>query len=158
MSNSLINKILIDPTNTDVMFASSQNVGIFRSDDAGVTWIEVAGDARGFDIEFKPGDTSVVFASGVEVHKSIDNGVTWTTIPGFSSGPKMIGVTPADDTVVYVLEADGGSFGGFYKSTDTGDSFIELDHSGRNYFGYDTAGFNSRRTSSKRYGYCSKHL
>lgn len=141
MSNSLINKILIDPTNTDVMFASSQNAGIFRSDDAGVTWTEVAGDARGMDIEFKPGDTSVVFASGVGVHKSTDNGVTWTTIPGFSSGAKMIGVTPADDTILYVLEESGGSFGGFYKSTDTGDSFTELDHSGRNYFGYDTAGF-----------------
>ena len=143
MSNSLINKILIDPTNTDIMFAASQNVGIFRSDDAGATWTEVADDSRAYDIEFKPGDTSIVFASGLDVHKSIDGGVTWTTITGFDSGPKMIGVSPADDTVVYVLEADGGSFGGFYKSTDTGDSFTELDHTGRNYFGYDTAGFGS---------------
>jgi len=143
MSNSLINKILIDPTNTDIMFAASQNIGIFRSDDAGVTWTEVVDDTRGYDIEFKPGDTSVVFASGLDVHKSTDGGINWTTIPGFSTGPKMIGVTAADDTVLYVLEANGGSFGGIYKSIDTGDSFTELDHAGRNYFGYDTAGFGS---------------
>jgi photosystem II stability/assembly factor-like uncharacterized protein len=143
MSNSLINKILINPDDTNIMYACSQNSGIFRSDDAGVTWTEVAGDSRAYDIEFKPGDTNTVYATGLGFHKSTDNGVTWTTIPVGANGAKMMGVSPDDPDVVYVLEADGGSFGGFYISTDSGDNFTERDHTGRNYFGYDTAGFNS---------------
>ena len=142
MSSSLINKILINPDDTDIMFASSQNAGIYRSTDAGATWLEVAGDSKSYDIEFKPGDTDIVYASGLSFHKSVDGGANWTTTSVGSNGPKMIGVSPDDVSVVYVLEADGGSFGGFYWSTDGGDSFLERDHTGRNYFGYDTAGFN----------------
>ncbi|MBV1924349.1 MAG: T9SS type A sorting domain-containing protein, partial [Flavobacteriaceae bacterium] len=48
-----------------------------------------------------------------------------------------------DDSVVYVVEASGSQFGAFYISTDTGSSFTERNHAGRNYFGYDTAGFQS---------------
>ncbi|MEM7186189.1 MAG: T9SS type A sorting domain-containing protein [Bacteroidota bacterium] len=143
MSNSLINKILINPNDTNIMYASSQNAGLYRSDDAGVTWNEITNDPRGFDIEFKPGDTNVVYASGVGFHKSVDNGVTWTEISLGDVEPKMIGVSPDDPNVVYVLEADGGSFGAFFMSTNSGDTFIERDHAGRNYFGYDTQGFNS---------------
>ncbi|MBT8255904.1 MAG: hypothetical protein KJO23_05115, partial [Bacteroidia bacterium] len=141
MSNSLINKILINPDDTDIMYASSQNAGIFRSDDAGATWNQITTDSRGFDIEFKPGDTNTVYASGVGFHKSTDNGVTWTNVSLGSTEPKMMGVSADDPSVVYVLEANGGSFGGFYISTDSGDTFTERDHTGRNYFGYDTAGF-----------------
>ena len=49
----------------------------------------------------------------------------------------MIGVSANNPEVVYVLEANSGRFGGFYKSTDSGSSFSKLDHAGKNYFGYD---------------------
>lgn len=143
LSNSHINKILIDPTNTDNIFVSSENAGFFRTTDGGNTWNPITNDSRAFDIEFKPGDVSVVYASGNAFHRSTDGGQTFTTITGFIGGPKMIGVSPDDDTVVYVLEANNGSFGGFYKSVDSGNSFVQIDHTGRNYFGYDTAGIQS---------------
>ena len=56
----------------------------------------------------------------------------------FGSGPKMIGVSAADPSVVYVLEASSGLFGGFHKSTDSGATFAKLDHEGKNYFGYSS--------------------
>ena len=56
----------------------------------------------------------------------------------FVTGPKMIGVSVDDPNVVYVLEANNGVFGGFYKSTDSGANFMKLDHSGKNYFGYSS--------------------
>lgn len=52
--------------------------------------------------------------------------------------PKVIGVSPSDPNTVYVLEADRNVFGGLYKSTDAGESFIKLNHAGKNYFGYST--------------------
>ena len=138
ISNSLINKILINPSDSDMIFASSQNAGTYRTTDGGSNWEEVTTDSNGFDVEFKPGDLSVVYASGVGFHKSIDGGATFTEISGFSNGPKMIGVSADDDSVVYVLESSGGEFGGFYSSITSGDTFTELDHSGKNYFGYST--------------------
>ncbi len=138
--NSLINKIVINPSNTDIMFATAENVGIYRSVDGGLTWSRPVSDSRGFDVEFKPGDLSVVYASGTGFHKSIDGGATFTTIGGFSSGPKMIGVSPDDPQIVYVLEAANSIFGALYVSNDGGDSFTRLNHGGLNFFGYSTTG------------------
>ena len=137
IGNSVVNKIEIHPTNPNVMFATAENSGIYRSQDGGDNWVRVvANDNRGFDIEFKPGDLSVVYASGNGFHKSVDGGLTFTTIGGFAVGPKMIGVSEADPERVYVVEAFQSRFGGFYRSDDSGSSFEKLDHDGMNYFGY----------------------
>ncbi len=141
---SIVNKILINPTNTDIMFATSENSGIYRSINGGVTWARPVSDNYGYDIEFKPDDLSVVYASGSKFHKSIDGGATFTTIGGFSTGPKMIAVTPADVNLVYVLEASGGKFGGLYTSETSGDSFTKINHGGLNFFGYSTIGDDNR--------------
>ena len=141
--NSIVNKILLHPTNPNILFATSQNSGIYGSTDAGLTWTKlINSENRGYDIEFKPNDTNIVYASGNSFYRSTDGGLTFAQVAGFSSGPKMMGVSPDDDEVVYVLEAESGGFGGFYKSIDSGMSFTELNHTGRNYLGYDTNGFN----------------
>ncbi len=137
LNSTNVNKILIHPTDSDIIFASYKNSGLKVTNDGGVNWTSPVSDSRSYDVEFKPGDPSVVYASGNGVHKSIDGGATFTAIGGFSSNPKMMGVSADDNTVVYVVESNGGSFGGFYKSIDSGDSFTELEHAGNNYFGYD---------------------
>lgn len=141
--NSMINRILIHPTNPDLIFATSENSGIFRSEDGGATWERAVTDSRGFDVEFKPGDLSVVYASGSGFHKSTDGGMTFTTITGFDSGPKMIGVSAADPSRVLVLEARGSVFGGLYTSSDSGDSFTKFNHGNLNFFGYSTSGMDN---------------
>lgn len=138
---SVINKIVIQPGNSDIMFASSENSGIYRSTDGGVSWSAVVSDNRGYDIEFKPDDQNTVYISGNLFHKSTDGGLTFTTISGFdNTGAKMIGVTPDDPNVVYLLEANENIFGALYKSTDGGDSFTKLVHNNINYFGYSLSG------------------
>ncbi len=62
----------------------------------------------------------------------------------FGGGAKMIGVSADDPNVVYVLEESSGKFGGFYKSTDGGDNFTKLDHTGKNYFGYSSTASDDR--------------
>ena len=143
VSNSRIIKIVINPDTPAIMFAASENAGLFRSTNAGATWTNTGIDSRSFDIEFKPGNTDVVYASGTGFQFSTDGGATFTNTPGFTGEPKMIGVSANDADRVYVLEANGGSFGGLYVSNDSGVTFTELNHSGRNYFGYDTNGFDS---------------
>lgn len=143
IGNSVVNKILIHPTNRLILFASAQNQGIYKSSNGGFAWDEVvSNENRGYDVEFKPGDPEIVYASGLKFHVSSDGGDSFTVHADFPNNePKMIGISSDDPEVVYVIEANGGSFGGLYKSEDAGFSFVELDHAGRNYFGYDTAGF-----------------
>ena len=143
IGNSVVNKILIHPTNSLILFASAENQGIFRSTNGGFAWDEVVpNENRGYDIEFKPGDPQIIYASGLKFHVSTDGGETFITHQDLpNSEPKMIGISESAPDVVYVIEADGGSFGGLYKSDNAAFTFTELDHTGRNYFGYDTAGF-----------------
>jgi len=143
--SSTVNKILIHPTNSQVMFASVEYHGIYRSLDGGFTWgMAIQGDNRGYDVEFKPGDPSVVYASGNRLHVSQDGGASFATHPDFNNvQPIMLGVSGSAPEIVYAIQADGGSFGGLHKSTDSGVTFEQLEHTGRNYFGYDTSGFNS---------------
>ena len=73
-----VNKILIHPTTTNVMYVTVENYGIFRSEDTGQNWSRIHSDCtNGFDVEFKPGDTTVVYATGNSFFKSIDNGITF---------------------------------------------------------------------------------
>ncbi|MEZ4859049.1 MAG: T9SS type A sorting domain-containing protein [Flavobacteriaceae bacterium] len=139
---SIVNKILLHPTDPNILFATSQNSGIYGSTNGGANWTKlINSEPRGYDIEFRPGDSNTVYASGNGFYLSSDGGVNFTQITGFDSGPKMIGVTAANPDIVYVVEAASGQFNGFYQSTNSGVSFTELNHAGRNYFGYDTAGF-----------------
>ena len=143
MGSSSVNKILIHPTDPSIVFATSQNGGIRKSSDGGLNWVAAVTDSQGYDIEFKPNNPNVVYATGTNFHVSYNGGESFSTNVTFESAPKMIGISPNDENVIYVLEASGGSFGGIYKSVNAGFTFSELDHEGRNYFGYDTAGFDS---------------
>ncbi|WP_425077494.1 VPS10 domain-containing protein [Psychroserpens sp. S379A] len=81
-----VNKILIDPTNTDKMYCSVEGGGIYKSIDAGLNWTIINNNAtNGYDVEFKPGDTNTIYASGNEFFMSTDGGVTFTTPNGLTN-------------------------------------------------------------------------
>ncbi|NQX85048.1 MAG: T9SS type A sorting domain-containing protein [Flavobacteriaceae bacterium] len=137
-----VNKIVIDPTDTTKMYCTGGG-GIFKSTDSGANWTQIHAQATiGYDVEFKPGDTNVIYATGDKFFKSTDGGQTFsvaTNSAPFSSGSKMMAVSADNPNVIYVLEASGSIFGGFYKSTDSGESFVKLDHGSNNYFGYSSS-------------------
>ncbi len=302
--NGAVNKILIDPTNTSKMYCTVEGGGIFKSINSGVNWSIIEPSAtNGYDVEFKPGDTNTIYASGDQFYISNDGGATfssasalplwnqqfvsgnnswsasssnqnnsvgprsgnnlalfyrgdysapitrlvspllnlsgasnpvlkfsftqsdwsgdqdelkvlyktssggnwielanytnnvttWSDITlnlpstnatyyiafegkanygygitlddisvedptlgvvfqdgfesggnSFGGGPKMIGVSAADPSIVYVLEASGGIFAGFHKSTNSGSTFTKLNHAGKNYFGYSSSADDDR--------------
>ncbi len=137
-----VNKILIDPTDTTKMYCSAEGGGIFKSTNSGTTWSMINPAAfNGYDVEFKPGDTNTIYASGNAFFLSTDGGANFTQVGGFNGGPKMIGVAANDAInpgVVYVLESSSGAFGAIYKSFDSGATFTEVDHTAKNYLGYST--------------------
>ncbi|NVK52124.1 MAG: T9SS type A sorting domain-containing protein [Flavobacteriaceae bacterium] len=134
-----VTKIIVNPNNTSIMFATDNWSGIYKSTNGGVNWTKVTGDSSGLDVDFKPGDYNTIYATGTQFHKSTDNGVSWTTVTtGFGTGEKLIAVSPANANAVYVLEENNGKFGGFYVSTNDGATFTKKTHTGKNYFGYST--------------------
>lgn len=141
-----IRKVLIHPSNSNIVFATATN-GIWRSINAGTSWTQVHATSKE-DIEFKPGDPNIMYASGNDVVRSTDNGVNWITLNAAqgitNSGRTLIGVSAADPNVVYAVQASGSLFGRMYRSVDAGLNFtttvVGNPASGTNYFGYDPNG------------------
>jgi hypothetical protein len=141
-----IRKILIHPTTPNTVFACASN-GIFRSTNGGTSWTQVHTGSKE-DIEFKPNDLNIMYATGSDVYRSVDNGVNWTLVGAAqgitNTGRTLVSVSAANPDYVYVVQASGSTFGRMYKSTDAGLTFITTvignPAAGTNYFGYETTG------------------
>lgn len=139
-------KLLMHPTNSNIMFAAT-TAGLLRTTDGWNTWsTAINGDFR--DIEFKPGTPATMYACTASTFfRSIDTGVNWGAIgTGLPSGENRsaIAVTPANANFVYYLAGPGGSggggtFNGLYRSTDSGVSFSTMSTT-PNILGHDING------------------
>jgi len=146
-----ISKIRIDPTDPNIAFAAvfgqyaepSEDRGVFKSTDGGVTWRKVLyrdPGTGGIDVEIDHNNPKVVYAAlwqafrkeytassggpGSGLFKSTDGGETWTEIthnrglPAGIDGKIGIAVSPANSNRVYALvENDSG---GLFRSDDAG--------------------------------------
>ncbi len=141
-----IRKILIHSSTPNIVFACATN-GIFRSVNGGTNWTQVHTGSKE-DIEFKPDDMNILYATGNDVYRSIDNGLTWLPLSAgqgiTNSGRTLVAVSAANPNYVYIVQASGNTFGRMYKSTDAGLTFITTvvgnPGNGTNYFGYETTG------------------
>ncbi len=70
------------------MVSAEKNGGIYRSDNAGESWVLVATNRRllGRDIQVHPTNENVVFVANVASYRSDDAGKTWTSIKGAPGG------------------------------------------------------------------------
>ncbi|MBC8485601.1 MAG: hypothetical protein H8D45_06130 [Bacteroidetes bacterium] len=126
MDNRLVSEILIQPDNYNVLLAAADN-GVYVSIDEGDTWNKTTGiDVNVKDMTYKPGDPSIVYATGEgKFFRSDSWGIVWTEITsGLDPANRcMIGVTPAQPNIVYFFATKDSEFDGFYISTDSGLSF-----------------------------------
>ncbi len=126
----LIRKLIIDPTNPQVVIAAT-NIGIWRTANGGTTWTQVYATST-HDLEFMPGNSNTVYAGGATFRISTNNGVTWTQvsagIPTTGVNRMAVAVTPANPAYVYVLAglSSNSGFQGFYRSTNSGASFSTM--------------------------------
>ena len=115
-------RILIHP-NGNIIFVGTTRA-LYRSSNAGSNFTEVS-SYKAEDVEFKPGDPSVVYTCGDYFFRSTDGGRNFTYIDnGFVSSERMkMAVTPANPNYVYLVQKSGSSFGRIYRSTNSGASF-----------------------------------
>ncbi|MEA2326978.1 MAG: hypothetical protein QOE68_1937 [Thermoanaerobaculia bacterium] len=111
------NKIVFDPADSSIVYASTTN-GVFRSSDGGQHWTVAAvtlGTPFG-DVAVASGDPQKVFASSVYgLYKSSNRGVTWSLAHPFASFKVAVS---ANGSVVYSV-----SSGGPIRSSDGGITF-----------------------------------
>ncbi|MBL7917189.1 MAG: hypothetical protein JNM96_02255, partial [Bacteroidia bacterium] len=127
-SNFLIRRLIIHPTNPQILIAAT-NGGVYRTNNAAVSWTLETSNMNTYDVEFKPGDPNTVYAStNSSFWLSTNGGDTFTQIssgiPTSGSARLNIAVTAADVNYVYVIRSNSSNgFGGLYRSVNSGTSF-----------------------------------
>jgi photosystem II stability/assembly factor-like uncharacterized protein len=126
-----IRRLLLDTANPNILLAAGTD-GIYRTDDAGATWQQVA-QGNFCDLEFKPFNHDTVYASrgssgGNPFFVSYDNGQTWnasnTGLNSSDINRMKIAVSPANPDVVYaVTSRSNGGLEGVYRSNNAGSSW-----------------------------------
>ncbi len=145
-------KLLMHPTNTNVLFAATSD-GIQRTTNGGASWTQVQSGTFN-DIEFKPGDPSIMYAvtrtGSSTFFRSTDGGASWSSA-GITGTPTSatrieIGVSPNDATCVFLLAGPATStnnYKGIYRSNNSGLSFVTR-HTSPNILGYASDGNDDR--------------
>lgn len=124
-----VNNIIIDRNNADILLAAT-NTGIFKSPDAGETWIKVYNDGsmiQGLAVNQEDPFTMYAAVNSKGVIKSYDNGDTWIDISdGLMSGLRYaVDVSRADTNYVFVsIESPIGSQ--VFLSKNGGNSWLRL--------------------------------
>lgn len=130
-----MDRLLINPLNPNILFAATSS-GMYRTNNAGATWnLIMNGSFK--DMEYRPNDTSTVYAVTTNGFlKTTTGGNTssaWTSsqLIGGSFNRLCVSVTPADANYVYVLasKSSDNSFGGVYRSTNSGANFTQMSNS-----------------------------
>jgi photosystem II stability/assembly factor-like uncharacterized protein len=144
-AGKLVYKLLIHPTNNQMLIAATSG-GIYKTTDGGATWAQKNVNTV-FDLEFKPGDPTVVYAStgtfsSVYLAKSTNTGDTWTFTSIVTGRRGELAVSPNNPAVIYLLAttSTGGGYAGVYKSTDSGTSFTQVADTSKHMGGYYTDG------------------
>ncbi|WP_282086873.1 discoidin domain-containing protein [Aquimarina algiphila] len=115
-------RILIHPNSTLIFVGTTE--ALYRSVNSGNSFSSVL-NSRAEDIEFKPGNTNVVYACGNSFYRSTNGGRSFSRITsGISRTERMkMAVTPANPDIVYLVQKRQSSFGYLYRSIDGGSSF-----------------------------------
>lgn len=132
--------LLIDPTNTNRMWAGAVSGGVWRSLDGGINWAPVndfAGNLAVCCLAMEPGNPQVLYAGtgegyynsdavrGIGVFRSLDGGSTWQQLPSTANWRwvNRLAVSAANPNVILAAVRDPG---GIFRSTNGGLSWTAV--------------------------------
>lgn len=133
--------------------------GLYKSTDGGETWnkvLEISENTGVNNVVMDPSNPDIMYATSEQrrrtsftkigggpessVYKSTDGGQNWRKItkglPGVDLGGMGIAVSPVDPNVVYLIMEAADDKGGFFRSTDKGESWNKMSdyHSSGQYY------------------------
>ncbi len=123
--------------------------GLYKTEDGGKTWkkvLDISKETGVNNIVRDPSNPKIMYATSEQrrrhvytkiaggpesnVYKSEDGGNTWRKImkglPSVDRGGMGIAVSPANPNVVYLIVEAAEKKGGFYRSTDKGESWTKM--------------------------------
>ena len=144
-------KLVQSPSDPNILLAGTSD-GLYRTTNGGDSWVKEL-NLTTYDIEFKHGDATRVYASvNGDFWLSTDSGNTWTSNSTYDVNPNTCGtnnggriqiaVAPTNSPKVYLLSGPvtgNGSFCGLWLSTDSGLTFT-LQSTTPNVFGTNDNG------------------
>jgi photosystem II stability/assembly factor-like uncharacterized protein len=123
-----LNSIVVDPTNASRIFVATAAGGVWRTTDAGATWVPITdklGTLSTGSLAMDPNNANVLYlglgdsfdGTGVGLVKSTDGGDTWSApvYLGSSTMTPAVIVAPTNSNIVLA-----GTNGGLFRSTDAG--------------------------------------
>jgi photosystem II stability/assembly factor-like uncharacterized protein len=126
--------------------------GLYRTKDGGKTWekvLDISENTGVNNVLFHPKDPNIMFATSEQrrrhvntkigggpetaVYKSTDGGETWNKVtsglPDADMGGIGISISPVNPDIVYAIIEAQGNTGGFFRSSDCGESWTKMsDH------------------------------
>ena len=139
--NRAINKIVINPSNPQILYAACNRLagGIFKSTNGGTSWTQYHTDDVK-DLIIHPDSLNVLYCVNGDpwgdtangVYRSTDAGVTWTRLstglpPALSMGRAQLSMSASNRQTLYVGIAQtitgGAGLLGVYKTTNAGASW-----------------------------------
>lgn len=124
-------KIAVDPTDPNIIHVTSGN-GYTRTIDGGANWQSLMVGSYS-DLALNPVDPSIVYAArkNVGIFRSTDGGASFSQLtnglPSTSVRRILLSISASNPSVLYtaIINPSNG-LRGFYKTTDGGDSWIEM--------------------------------
>ncbi|MBN2446603.1 MAG: hypothetical protein JXO22_07755 [Phycisphaerae bacterium] len=128
--------LIIDPDNTDHMWAGAVSGGIWFSDDRGASWVPVDDTMNNLAVcclVIDPTSSDVMYAGtgegffngdairGDGIYRSVDRGVTWSRLPSTTGWDNVCRIAVAPDNGNLILAAK--RYGGIQRSTDGGQTW-----------------------------------
>lgn len=131
------------------LWSSGGDRGVYKTTDGGKNWeavLTIDAHTGVTDLAMDPRDPDVIYAAAFQrrrhvwtylgggpksgLHKTTDGGKTWrkitSGIPGGDLGRIGLAVSPVDPDYVYAIVETQGESGGFFRSTDRGESFSKM--------------------------------
>ncbi len=136
--------LIIDPTNPLILYAAT-SLGLFRTNNGGLSWINVVPGVNIWDVKIKPGNSNYVYCVGNNFfRRSVDGGLSFTPIFIEHLDPATrisMAVTPANPSKIALLagkNTNPNSLVGVFISTDSGGNFDRTyyDNSDNLFFNY----------------------
>jgi hypothetical protein len=145
-----VNKIAVDPTNADRVYAANGN-GLQVSSDGGGSWSRANNTlpSQAYDIEISNDGQTIHAIIGLQYWRSTDGGATFSNNTGNAGFPTVSGgfsrfviaINQVDNNKIYCIANTGSTgsvFKGVYRSVDAGDTWTEIGPGGSTSF--DPAG------------------